>query len=66
MSSDLIMRCQLIIEEYGPKIFYIPGPNNVVADALSRLLMMDEMPIENNTNDVFRKYAPTVDINDEC
>ena len=60
MSSDRVMRWRLIIEEYGPKIFYIPGPNNVVADALSRLPTMDETPIIN------KKYARTVDINDEC
>ena len=60
MLSDRVMRWRLIIEEYGPKIFYIPGPNNVVADALSRLPTMDETPIIN------KKYARTVDINDEC
>ena len=31
------MRWRLLLEEYGPKIEYIKGPKNVVADALSRL-----------------------------
>ena len=66
MSSDCVMRWRLIIEEYGPKILYIPGTNNVVADALSRLPTMNEMLIINKNNDVLKKYARTVDVNDEC
>ena len=31
------MRWRLIIEEFGPKLKYIKGENNVVADTLSRL-----------------------------
>ena len=31
------MRWRLLLEEFGPKIVYIKGPKNVVADALSRL-----------------------------
>ena len=31
------MRCQLLIEEFGPTIVYIKGPKNIVADALNRL-----------------------------
>ena len=31
------MRWRLILEEYGPKLTFIPGNKNIVADALSRL-----------------------------
>jgi hypothetical protein len=34
----LVVTCwQLIVEEYGPKIVYLPGKHNIIADALSRL-----------------------------
>ena len=36
-SSQRVMRWRLLLEEYGPKIVYIKGHKNVVADALSRL-----------------------------
>ena len=42
MSSDQVMQWRLIIEEYRQDIKYIPGPENVVAEALSRLSMVDE------------------------
>ena len=36
------MRWQLIIEEFGPKLTYIKGENNIVADALSRMRLTEE------------------------
>ena len=30
-----------MLEEYGPKIKYIKGPDNDAADALSRLLLIN-------------------------
>jgi hypothetical protein len=36
-SSDRVFRWQQYVEEFGPKLVYLPGENNVVADALSRL-----------------------------
>ena len=34
-NTKRVMRWRLIIEEYGPKLRYIKGTSNVVADALS-------------------------------
>ena len=31
------MRWRLILEEFGPRLKYIKGANNIVADSLSRL-----------------------------
>ena len=31
------MRWHLLLEEYGPKFYYLKGPRNIVADALSRV-----------------------------
>lgn len=36
-NTDRVMRWRLILEEYSPKLLYVPGTINVVADALSRL-----------------------------
>ena len=41
MNSDRVMRWRLYIEEYSPNLQYIKGEHNVVADALSRLEMID-------------------------
>ena len=41
------MRWRLILEEYGPELKYIKGEKNIVADALSRLEIDDEVPITN-------------------
>jgi hypothetical protein len=38
------MRWRLIIEEFGPEFNYIKGPKNIVADALSRLSLLDPEP----------------------
>ncbi len=37
MPSDWMYRWRLLLEEYGPKIVYIEGIHNTVADAISRL-----------------------------
>ena len=36
-NTECIMRWHLIREEFGPKLVYLKGEKNVVADALSRL-----------------------------
>jgi hypothetical protein len=37
LKSERVLRWRLLIEEYGPGIRYIKGPENIVADTLSRL-----------------------------
>ncbi|KAF4134710.1 Integrase zinc binding domain [Phytophthora infestans] len=41
-----MMRWRLEVEEFGPVFHYVPGQNNVVADALSRLPMNEDPPTE--------------------
>ena len=36
------MRWRLLLEEFGPKLTYVKGTNNIVADALSRLEISEE------------------------
>jgi hypothetical protein len=36
-TTDRVTRWRLIVEEYGPKIVYLPGKRNIIADALLRL-----------------------------
>jgi hypothetical protein len=40
------MRWQLLLEEYGPELIYIKGENNIVADALSCLELVEEPTLE--------------------
>ena len=45
---------------------YIPGPNNVIADALSRISIIDKVPHKNILlNDVQKMYARTKDVNNQ-
>ena len=37
LTSERVLRWRLLMEEYSPDIRYIKGPENIVADALSRL-----------------------------
>ena len=37
------MRWRLILEEFGPELRYMKGTNNIVADALSRLDMNENL-----------------------
>ena len=36
-NTERVMRWRLVLEEYDPELVYIKGPDNVVADVLSRL-----------------------------
>ena len=39
---------RILIEEFGPKIVYIKGNDNTIANAMSRLSMEGEMPSYTN------------------
>ena len=36
-TTERVLRWRLMLEEYGPEIKYIKGPDNDAADAVSRL-----------------------------
>ena len=42
MASDLLMQWILILEYYGPKIYYITEPENTVADDMRRIPMVED------------------------
>ena len=44
--SDRVTRWKMYIEEYNPNLTYIKGKDNIVADALSCLDLLDETPLE--------------------
>ena len=46
ITSDRVHRWMMYIEEFGPKIQYIKGEANVVADAISRLPMIPTTTVE--------------------
>jgi hypothetical protein len=41
-TTDRITCWQLIVEEYGPKIVYLPSKRNIIADTLSRLPKLED------------------------
>jgi hypothetical protein len=45
-NTERVMRWRLILEEYGPELKYIKGEDNIVADALSRLDLMEKTSSE--------------------
>jgi hypothetical protein len=53
--SARIQRWVWLIEEFGPKFKYLPGPENVVADALSRL---DKAPSPTEPEDIDNAHKP--------
>jgi RNase H-like domain found in reverse transcriptase/Reverse transcriptase (RNA-dependent DNA polymerase) len=45
-NTERVMRWRLLLEEYGPELIYIKGENNIVANALSRLELVEEPTLE--------------------
>ena len=43
-TTDHVTCWRLTVEEHGPKITYLPGKTNIIADALSRLPMIKNTP----------------------
>ena len=63
-NSDRVMRWRLLIEEYGPNLIHLPGHNNVVADALSRLdteeICASISPVDVNPAELLNELSYTV------
>ena len=36
-NTQRVIRWRMVIEDFGPEFIYVPGPTNIVADAMSRL-----------------------------
>ena len=52
-NAERVMRWQLILEEFSPKLIYIKGSKSIIADTLSRLGNIDVLNknnINNNNN----------------
>jgi hypothetical protein len=47
-NTERVLRWRMVLEEYGPELIYIKGPDNVVADALSRLDLLPDPPVVDN------------------
>jgi hypothetical protein len=50
LTSDRVYQWRLLLEEYGPKIVYIKGIHNTVADAV---LQLEYYPSVNRTAESF-------------
>ena len=47
-NTDRVLRWRLIIEEFSPDMQYIPGEDNIVADTLSRMELLDSTSPKHN------------------
>jgi hypothetical protein len=60
-SSDRVTRWRLYTEEFNPKFIYLPGKDNVVADALSRLPMKDDEDVPETPREELFELARLTD-----
>ena len=71
MASDRLMRWMLILKEYGSKIHYVPGLENIVVDSMNRIPIIDD-DIEvkqlyaRKISTIRGPFARTRDITKEC
>ena len=64
-NTDRVMRWRLIIEEFSPELVYIQGETNIVADALSRLEIIDDVDYNlSDTQNLDTFYADLFDLSD--
>ena len=47
-TTERVLRWRLILEEYGPEIKYIKGPDNDVANTLIRVLLINSRLTESD------------------
>ena len=45
-NTERVLRWRMVLEEYNPELIYIKGPDNVVADALSRLDLLEDDDVD--------------------
>jgi RNase H-like domain found in reverse transcriptase/Reverse transcriptase (RNA-dependent DNA polymerase)/Integrase zinc binding domain/Retroviral aspartyl protease len=62
-NTERVMRWRLILEEFGPELNYVKGDTNIVADALSRLAITDQLDSASHSpNNLAEQFG--LDMND--
>ena len=70
-TSDRLMRWRLILKEYSPEMHYIPEPENIVADDMITIPMIDD-DVEvkklyaHNISTIIGSFTRAGEINEEC
>ena len=54
-NTECISHWKLLLEEYGPQIEYVEGEKNIVADALSRLLKLEDNVVPSHSMAEFQE-----------